>query len=108
MQQSAEEFVQRVFAKVVRPSLHLFGNKKIKLTLIDPIVTTQKTRNVSFSSKAFVRILCVCCPRRMRRRYQPAFRCKPSQRFSSGRYYSAYSLHHMRRSRENSGEQTYI
>ncbi|XP_046431763.1 dopamine receptor 2 isoform X1 [Neodiprion pinetum] len=29
--------------------------------------------------RAFVRILCVCCPRRMRRRYQPAFRCKPSQ-----------------------------
>ncbi|KAI4485574.1 hypothetical protein M0802_012711 [Mischocyttarus mexicanus] len=30
-------------------------------------------------NKAFVRILCVCCPRRMKRRYQPAFRCKPSQ-----------------------------
>ncbi|XP_023290278.1 dopamine receptor 2 [Orussus abietinus] len=29
--------------------------------------------------RAFVRILCVCCPRKMRRRYQPAFRCKPSQ-----------------------------
>ncbi|KDR23743.1 Dopamine receptor 2 [Zootermopsis nevadensis] len=29
--------------------------------------------------RAFVRILCVCCPRRMRRRYQPALRSKPSQ-----------------------------
>ncbi|CAK9794916.1 Dopamine receptor 2 [Anthophora plagiata] len=29
--------------------------------------------------RAFVRILCACCPKRMRRRYQPAFRCKPSQ-----------------------------
>ncbi|XP_044013356.1 dopamine receptor 2 isoform X2 [Aphidius gifuensis] len=29
--------------------------------------------------RAFVRILCVCCPRRMRRKYKPAFRCKPSQ-----------------------------
>ncbi|KAG6794983.1 dopamine receptor 2 isoform X1 [Apis mellifera caucasica] len=28
---------------------------------------------------AFVRILCACCPGRVRRRYQPAFRCKPSQ-----------------------------
>lgn len=26
-----------------------------------------------------MRILCACCPGRMRRRYQPAFRCKPSQ-----------------------------
>ncbi|KAG5313404.1 DOPR2 protein, partial [Acromyrmex insinuator] len=30
--------------------------------------------------RAFVRILCYCCPRKMKRRYQPAFRCKPSQR----------------------------
>ncbi|KAL0114701.1 hypothetical protein PUN28_011778 [Cardiocondyla obscurior] len=30
------------------------------------------------------------------------------QKFASGRYYSAYSLHHVRGSRENSGEQTYI
>ncbi|XP_034939141.1 dopamine receptor 2-like isoform X2 [Chelonus insularis] len=52
--------------------------------------------------RAFVRILCVCCPRKMRRRYQPAFRCKPSQKFSSARYYSTYSLHQIRRSRENS------
>ncbi|XP_063980306.1 dopamine receptor 2-like isoform X1 [Diachasmimorpha longicaudata] len=29
--------------------------------------------------RAFVRILCACCPRKMRRKYQPAFRCKPSQ-----------------------------
>ncbi|XP_049813892.1 dopamine receptor 2, partial [Schistocerca nitens] len=29
--------------------------------------------------RAFVRILCVCCPRRMRRKYQPALRSKPSQ-----------------------------
>ncbi|XP_061942167.1 dopamine receptor 2 isoform X1 [Apis cerana] len=29
--------------------------------------------------RAFVRILCACCPGRVRRRYQPAFRCKPSQ-----------------------------
>ncbi|XP_076296070.1 dopamine receptor 2 isoform X1 [Lasioglossum baleicum] len=34
--------------------------------------------------RAFVRILCGCCPRRMRRRYQPAFRCKPSQYVSGG------------------------
>ncbi|KAL6262526.1 hypothetical protein P5V15_005321 [Pogonomyrmex californicus] len=32
--------------------------------------------------RAFVRILCYCCPRRMKRRYQPAFRCKPSQYIS--------------------------
>ncbi|XP_031787959.1 dopamine receptor type D2 isoform X14 [Nasonia vitripennis] len=28
--------------------------------------------------RAFTRILCSCCPRRMRRRYQRAFRCKPN------------------------------
>lgn len=32
-----------------------------------------------FFCRAFVRILCACCPGRVRRRYQPAFRCKPSQ-----------------------------
>lgn len=32
-----------------------------------------------FLCRAFVRILCACCPGRVRRRYQPAFRCKPSQ-----------------------------
>ncbi|XP_015111235.1 dopamine receptor 2 isoform X3 [Diachasma alloeum] len=58
--------------------------------------------------RAFVRILCACCPRKMRRKYQPAFRCKPSQRFSSRKYYSTCSLHQARRSRENSCEQTYI
>ncbi|XP_060526347.1 dopamine receptor 2 [Cylas formicarius] len=52
--------------------------------------------------RAFLRILCVCCPRSIRRKYQPAFRSKPSQRFSSQRYYSSYSLRH------NSCEQTYI
>lgn len=30
-------------------------------------------------SRAFLRILCVCCPRQVRKRYQPAFRSKPSQ-----------------------------
>lgn len=29
--------------------------------------------------RAFLRILCVCCPRSIRRRYQPAFRTKASQ-----------------------------
>lgn len=60
--------------------------------------------------RAFVRILCVCCPRRMRRRYQPAFRCKPSQkkRFPSRRLCMKRSFHKGRRSRENSCEQTYI
>ncbi|XP_021927543.1 dopamine receptor 2-like isoform X2 [Zootermopsis nevadensis] len=33
--------------------------------------------------RAFVRILCVCCPRRMRRRYQPALRSKPSQYYGT-------------------------
>ncbi|XP_017771439.1 PREDICTED: dopamine receptor 2-like, partial [Nicrophorus vespilloides] len=32
---------------------------------------------------AFLRILCVCCPRAIRRKYQPAFRSKPSQYFNS-------------------------
>ncbi|XP_050304134.1 dopamine receptor 2-like [Anthonomus grandis grandis] len=33
--------------------------------------------------RAFLRILCVCCPRSIRRKYQPAFRSKPSQYFNS-------------------------
>jgi hypothetical protein len=30
-------------------------------------------------SRAFVRILCVCCPRKIRRKYQPTMRSKASQ-----------------------------
>nr|BAM15635.1 dopamine receptor 2 [Gryllus bimaculatus] len=33
--------------------------------------------------RAFVRILCVCCPRRVRRRYAAALRSKPSQYFGA-------------------------
>ncbi|XP_019768236.1 dopamine receptor 2 [Dendroctonus ponderosae] len=33
--------------------------------------------------RAFLRILCVCCPRSVRRKYQSAFRSKPSQYFNS-------------------------
>ena len=29
--------------------------------------------------RAFVRILCVCCPRKIRRKYQPTMRSKASQ-----------------------------
>lgn len=32
-----------------------------------------------YCCRAFLRILCVCCPRSIRRRYQPAFRTKASQ-----------------------------
>ncbi|XP_059473995.1 dopamine receptor 2 [Neocloeon triangulifer] len=44
--------------------------------------------------RAFARILCVCCPRRVRRRYQATLRPRASQRFSSGRFYSSCALHH--------------
>ncbi|VEN36301.1 unnamed protein product, partial [Callosobruchus maculatus] len=44
--------------------------------------------------RAFLRILCVCCPRSIRKKYQPVFRSKASQRLSSQRNYSSYSLRH--------------
>lgn len=34
--------------------------------------------------RAFVRILCVCCPRKIRRKYQPTMRSKASQVRTSG------------------------
>lgn len=34
---------------------------------------------VDFHSRAFVRILCVCCPRKIRKKYQPTMRSKASQ-----------------------------
>lgn len=34
---------------------------------------------ISFYYRAFVRILCVCCPRKIRRKYQPTMRSKASQ-----------------------------
>ena len=45
-----------------------------------------------------MRILCACCPGRMRRRYQPAFRCKPSQ-VSMKYSYFLYKLRHVYGSR---------
>ncbi|XP_065352627.1 dopamine receptor 2 [Cloeon dipterum] len=54
--------------------------------------------------RAFARILCVCCPRRVRRRYQATLRPRASQRFSSGRFYSSCALHHA----SNSCQKTYI
>lgn len=35
--------------------------------------------SVFFFFRAFVRILCVCCPRKIRRKYQPTMRSKASQ-----------------------------
>uniref|UniRef100_A0A182W609 G-protein coupled receptors family 1 profile domain-containing protein n=1 Tax=Anopheles minimus TaxID=112268 RepID=A0A182W609_9DIPT len=58
--------------------------------------------------RAFVRILCVCCPRKIRRKYQPTMRSKASQRFASRRCYSTCSLHGIQQVRQNSCEQTYI
>ncbi|XP_053683597.1 dopamine receptor 2 [Sabethes cyaneus] len=58
--------------------------------------------------RAFVRILCVCCPRKIRRKYQPTMRSKASQRFASRRCYSTCSLHGIQQVRHNSCEQTYI
>ncbi|XP_061396697.1 dopamine receptor 2-like [Musca vetustissima] len=57
--------------------------------------------------RAFVRILCVCCPRKIRRKYQPTMRSK-SQRFATRRCYSTCSLHGIQHVRHNSCEQTYI
>ncbi|CAO1421051.1 unnamed protein product [Diamesa hyperborea] len=58
--------------------------------------------------RAFVRILCVCCPRKIRRKYQPTMRSKASQRFASRRCYSTCSLHGIQHVRHNSCEQSYI
>ncbi|XP_020715905.1 dopamine receptor 2 [Ceratitis capitata] len=57
--------------------------------------------------RAFVRLLCVCCPRKIRRKYQPTMRSK-SQRFATRRCYSTCSLHGIQHVRHNSCEQTYI
>ncbi|XP_037950935.1 dopamine receptor 2-like [Teleopsis dalmanni] len=60
--------------------------------------------------RAFVRLLCVCCPRKIRRKYQPTMRSKSqvSQRFATRRCYSTCSLHGIQHVRHNSCEQTYI
>ncbi|KAH8271270.1 hypothetical protein KR018_005315 [Drosophila ironensis] len=57
--------------------------------------------------RAFVRLLCMCCPRKIRRKYQPTMRSK-SQRFATRRCYSTCSLHGIQHVRHNSCEQTYI
>ena len=51
-------------------------NVKYKLLKADHDITSKL---VSSNFRAFLRILCVCCPRQIRHRYQPAFRSKPSQ-----------------------------
>ncbi|CAG9112937.1 unnamed protein product [Plutella xylostella] len=58
--------------------------------------------------KAFLRILCVCCPRKLRRKYQPQLRSKQSQFRSTRRYYSSSELQGIQQIRQNSCEQTYI
>lgn len=35
--------------------------------------------SICFIHRAFLRILCVCCPRKIRRKYQPTMRSKASQ-----------------------------
>ncbi|XP_063623402.1 dopamine receptor 2 [Cydia splendana] len=58
--------------------------------------------------RAFLRILCVCCPRKLRRKYQPQLRSKQSQFRSTRRYYSSSELTGIQQIRQNSCEQTYI
>ncbi|XP_069361848.1 dopamine receptor 2-like isoform X1 [Maniola hyperantus] len=55
--------------------------------------------------RAFLRIICVCCPRKLRRKYQPQLRFKQSQWRTTRRYYSSGELQAIR---QNSCEQTYI
>ncbi|XP_031787945.1 dopamine receptor type D2 isoform X11 [Nasonia vitripennis] len=43
-----------------------------------PEEEAHNTNRAAIPGIAFTRILCSCCPRRMRRRYQRAFRCKPN------------------------------
>ncbi|XP_055700453.1 dopamine receptor 2 [Phlebotomus papatasi] len=57
--------------------------------------------------RAFLRILCVCCPRKLRRKYQPKMKSK-SLRTTTRRCYSSCSLHGIQHVRQNSCEQTYI
>ncbi|XP_063380674.1 dopamine receptor 2-like [Cydia fagiglandana] len=45
--------------------------------------------------RAFLRILCVCCPRKLRRKYQPQLRSKQSQYPVSTMMYSSVSQHEM-------------
>ncbi|XP_040174477.1 dopamine receptor 2-like [Anopheles arabiensis] len=58
--------------------------------------------------RAFLRILCVCCPRKLRLKYQPTRRSIASQRLASRRCYSTCSLHGIQQVRQNSCEQTHI
>lgn len=68
--------------------------------LIKVIMSNEKQTCYSITSwfynscfRAFLRILCVCCPRRVRRKYHPAFRSKPSQ----VKNYSTKLLHYILR-----------
>ncbi|XP_022118195.2 dopamine receptor 2 isoform X2 [Pieris rapae] len=45
--------------------------------------------------RAFLRILCVCCPRKLRRKYQPQLRFKQSQYPVTTMMYSSVSQHEM-------------
>lgn len=49
--------------------LRFCGFRMPSLTRLAPILT-------GFSSRAFVRLLCMCCPRKIRRKYQPTMRSK--------------------------------
>lgn len=57
-------------------------NRLIYMTLYDVSIHVYFYSDVChywFRFRAFVRILCVCCPRKIRKKYQPTMRSKASQ-----------------------------